>query len=260
MKHHLLRPIALITLATIAHADQGLLRITTDPVDAQIFINGQKKGNSPSEEGNSFAVKLPEGEYVVEAHKSTDNKDYYGMKSVFVANDTLQTVRLSLYTLPLKPYGSAANGSTVVNGLEWLRCSVGQQWTGKFCEGVAKKYTFEEAKAIPNTFNATGYGGKRDWRVPTIRELQILRVCRNGFSSDSIDFQDGGGEIKQGCEEELQRGNIDEARFPNTPGLAFWSSSPDSRYRNSAWGISFRNGGLIAPIGTRGALHVRLVR
>lgn len=50
-------------------------------------------------------------------------KDYYGKKSVYVANDTLQNVNVSLekVNLPPKPYGTAANGSTVVNGLEWLR-------------------------------------------------------------------------------------------------------------------------------------------
>lgn len=54
----------------MAHADQGMLRITTSPGDAQIFINGQRKGNSPSQEGQSFAVKLPQGDYTVESRKS----------------------------------------------------------------------------------------------------------------------------------------------------------------------------------------------
>jgi len=39
---------ALCLAATLAHAEPGMLRITTDPGDAQIFINGQRKGNSPS--------------------------------------------------------------------------------------------------------------------------------------------------------------------------------------------------------------------
>lgn len=58
---------ALCLATTLAHADTGMLRIATSPGDAQIFINGQRKGNSSSQEGQSFAVKLPQGEYTVEA-------------------------------------------------------------------------------------------------------------------------------------------------------------------------------------------------
>lgn len=72
-----------LSVTAIAHAESGMLHITTDPGDAQIFINGQRKGNSPSLEGQSFAVKLPQGEYTAEARKS-DGKDYYGKKSVGV--------------------------------------------------------------------------------------------------------------------------------------------------------------------------------
>jgi hypothetical protein len=80
MKHRHLLPLAVISLVTIAQADQGMLRITTDTGGAQIFINGQRKGNSPSQEGQSFAVKLPQGDYTLEARKS-DGKDYYGRKA-----------------------------------------------------------------------------------------------------------------------------------------------------------------------------------
>ncbi len=171
-------------------------------------------------------MKLPQGEYTVEARKS-DGKDYYGKKSVYVANDSLQTVNVSLQEviLPAKPYGTAANGSTVVGGLEWLRCSVGQQWTGSGCAGSAKKYTWEEAKPIPDSFNAKGYGGKRDWRLPTLRELLALRVCSNGFTSDTRDLNDGGDPVPQYCKHGSSEPTIDMRRFPQTPATLFWCSS-----------------------------------
>lgn len=100
---------------------------------------------------------------------------------------------------------------------------MGQQWTGSTCAGSAKEYTFEEAQAIPNTFNATGYGGKRDWRVPTIRELQSLRVCSTGFKSDTRDLQDGGDVVKKECNDNASKPTIDTARFPQTPDSSFWS-------------------------------------
>jgi Protein of unknown function (DUF1566) len=216
------------------------VRITTDPGDAQIFINGQRKGNSPSQEGQSFAIKLPQGEYTVEARKS-DGKDYYGKKSVYVANDSLQTVdvKMEKVNLPPKPYGTAANGSTVVNGLEWLRCSVGQQWTGSTCTGAAKAYTFEETKTIASTFNATGYGGKRDWRMPTVRELQTLRMCSNGFKA-TRDLKDGGEPVPNYCNDGSSKPTIDTARFPQTPSVFFWSSSECDA--NDAWCVNFHDG------------------
>lgn len=76
----------------------GMLRIATEPGDAQIFINGQRKGNSPSEAGQTFAIKLGEASYTVEAIKLGSGPDeFYGKKTdVFVANDTMQTLTIKL--------------------------------------------------------------------------------------------------------------------------------------------------------------------
>ena len=245
-------------LVTVAHATPGMLRITTDPGDAQIFVNGQRKGNSPSQEGQTFAVRLPQGEYTVEARKS-DGKDYYGKKSVFVANDSLQTVNISLNEVA-KPSGQASNGSAKLGGLEWLRCSIGQSWSGSSCTGEAKKYSFEEAKAAADTFNATGYGGKRDWRVPTVRELQSLRVCSTGFVSDTQDLQDGGEAVSKDCKNNASMPTIDTAQFPQTPTDDwFWSSSPDVGNAQNAWGVFFYDGDVSGDL-RNVTFYVRLVR
>lgn len=246
-------------------AEPGMLRITTSPGDAQIFVNGERKGNSPSQEGQNFAVRLPQGDYTVEARKS-DDKDYYGKKSVFVSNDSLQTVNISLaeVKLPAKPYGQVPNGSVVLDGLEWLRCSVGQAWTGSTCSGAAKEYTFEEAKAAATTFNATGYGGKNDWRVPTIRELQSLRVCSTGFNNRTDDLQDGGKAVSAHCNDfdNVSDPTIDTNLFPQTPlGSIFWSSSPVVGKPLSAYAVVFANGS-VNGIGRDNGYktYVRLVR
>lgn len=82
-----------------AHADKGMLRIVTEPGDAQIFINGKRKGNSPAEAGQSFAIKLDEGEYRVQVIKpESETNEYYGEKQVFLADDSLQTVNFDLNT------------------------------------------------------------------------------------------------------------------------------------------------------------------
>jgi Protein of unknown function (DUF1566) len=233
-----------------------MLRITTSPGDAQIFVNGERKGNSPSQEGQTFAVRLPQGDYTVEARKS-DGKDYYGKKSVFVSNDSLQTVNISLVEVP-KPYGQVPNGSVKLGGLEWLRCSIGQTWSGSTCTGEAKKYTFETSKAAATTFNVVGYGGKRDWRVPTIRELQSLLACSTGFQNER-DFQDGGKALRTDCNDNASKPTIDTSLFPQSPVGAFWSASPYVGNANSAWVVNFYYGD-VSNYNRNDALPVRLVR
>jgi formylglycine-generating enzyme required for sulfatase activity len=81
--------------------EKGMLRIVTEPGDAQIFINGKRKGNSPAEAGQSYAIKLDEGEYSIQALKSDGGpKEQYGQKTVFVAEDSLQTITLALKERP----------------------------------------------------------------------------------------------------------------------------------------------------------------
>ncbi len=78
-------------------AGKGMVKIVTTPGDAKIFINGKRKGSSPSEPGQTFAIKLREGEYMIEVRKNIDDlKYYYAKKPVFVAEDVLQTVSLKL--------------------------------------------------------------------------------------------------------------------------------------------------------------------
>lgn len=161
---------------------------------------------------------------------------------------------------PARSYGNMPNGSTKVAGREWLRCSIGQTWSGNSCTGAAKKYTFEEAKAAADTFNATGYGGKRDWRVPTVRELQTLRVCSTGFGSQTRDIEDGGNPVSKYCNENASKPTIDIAKFPQTTvDNGFWTSSLFVVNVSSAWGVDFIFGGIGGDLRNVG-LYVRLVR
>lgn len=160
---------------------------------------------------------------------------------------------------PGKPYGNTPNGSTKVAGREWLRCSIGQTWSGSSCTGAAKEYAFEEAKAVAETFNARGYSGKRDWRVPTVRELQTLRLCSTGFDRKTRDIQDGGSEVHAYCNDNAMTPTINTELFPQTSDGSFWSSSPSADQPRSAWDVNFKYGspnsnGRINP------RYVRLVR
>ena len=159
----------------------------------------------------------------------------------------------------LKPYTQAANGSVNVAGREWLRCSLGQQWNGRSCTGQARKYTFEGARAAADTFNATGYRGKRDWRVPTVRELQSLRVCSNGFGSATSYIQGNDRPVRTSCNSNSSQPTINTALFPQTPESLFWSSSFYSDNSSFAWVVYFGYG-LVSHGYVRSNYYVRLVR
>lgn len=54
-------------------------------------------------------------------------------------------------------------------GLMWMRCSVGEDWTGTGCAGRARYLTLQEANALDLQFS-----GHDDWRLPTSDELRTI--------------------------------------------------------------------------------------
>ena len=82
-------------------ADKGILQISTTPGDAKIYIDGKRKGNSPSDSEQAFIIQLKEGEYLVEARIEMESDgqfkfENYAQKSIFIADDTIQSVSLKL--------------------------------------------------------------------------------------------------------------------------------------------------------------------
>ena len=78
---------------------KGTVKIITEPGKAQLFVDGKRKGTSPAKKGQTFAIKLAEGEYQIKAfkpHASNSIYDYVGTETVFVADDTLQTIEITL--------------------------------------------------------------------------------------------------------------------------------------------------------------------
>ncbi|MCB1734396.1 MAG: SUMF1/EgtB/PvdO family nonheme iron enzyme [Gammaproteobacteria bacterium] len=96
----LLAACLLAPIMSASAEDSGTIKVLTEPGDAKVYINGQRKGSSPLEAGQTFAIKLPEGEYVLEALKPADTKEWYARKEIFVANDTLQTFTLKMEQRP----------------------------------------------------------------------------------------------------------------------------------------------------------------
>lgn len=116
-----------------------------------------------------------------------------------------------------------SNSSTVVfdkdTGLTWQRNNLAS-------------YHFEDAK----TYCAgQSFGGLPGWRMPTLQELLTL------------------------VDDKETQPAIDSSAFPNTPGLGFWTSTPNAENSTQVWIVSFY-GGLTSATGTTGMFLVRCVR
>ncbi|HOW75801.1 MAG TPA: DUF1566 domain-containing protein [Candidatus Competibacteraceae bacterium] len=123
-------------------------------------------------------------------------------------------------------------------GLMWMRCSLGQTWTGTTCTGTGNTYTWSNALNAAQTVNASsGYAGHADWRLPNKNELASI------------------------VEERCWLPAINAAIFPGTPSDGwYWSSSPGATGGSGyAWYVDFYSG-LVNILSQSNGNRVRLVR
>ena len=118
------------------------------------------------------------------------------------------------------------------DSLMWMRCSLGQTWTGTTCKGEGKAYDWESAYEIAKSKQFAGYS---DWRLPSLQELRGLVYCSKGRGGVI------GGCLNSGHQEPTKP-TINQALFPNTEPGFYWSSSPYALYSNNAWSVYFVNG------------------
>jgi len=134
--------------------------------------------------------------------------------------------------------------------LTWMRCSVGQHWTGQTCAGEAERHDWEAALRLAETFEFAGYS---DWRLPTRDELLTITWCSSGqrFATDA---EGAGG----ACAGRFRQPAILSAVFPATPAAKFWSATPGNM-NFTAWGVAFSTA-VTGAGNRRDREHVRLVR
>lgn len=139
--------------------------------------------------------------------------------------------------------------------LVWMRCSLGQSWDGKTCNGEAKKYTWHDATKLTHQF-----AGSTAWRLPTVEELDSLVYCSKGRKPSARPNGEYVEDTNGQClGDNYQLPTLNITAFPNTPDSWYWSSSPYASRSGIAWDVSFYGGGF----GNRykyGSLPVRLVR
>jgi hypothetical protein len=167
------------------------------------------------ENGNYEFRDLVKGNYTVEI--ISDRIDIKPVVDTSTLPDgDIQIIDPTDPTEPTDPNGGFKdNGDGTVTdtrtGLTWMRCSVGQTWTGSTCSGDAAYYSWNEAKSLNMIFS-----GYSDWRLPSPWEL----ITTADFSRPSS--------------------RIDDVIFPNTPShLMFWSAYPDAYSPYTALHVDF---------------------
>jgi hypothetical protein len=142
----------------------------------------------------------------------------------------------------------------VKTGLQWMRCSFGQEWKVGSCTGKAIKCTWSAAHQVVDALNRQGgYAGYRDWRLPTKAELQTLIYCS---SSKPQSWNDTG----QPCKGSFKSPTIDYVTFPNTPCSYVWSDSLCAGNSSSVWYVYFGDGYVGNSGQSYSSVYVRLVR
>lgn len=149
---------------------------------------------------------------------------------------------LSLFTSPVFAIPTTPTGDFIDNhdgtvthkttGLIWMRCAMGETWTGFGCTGTANNYTYAAAKKLTRRF-----AGSRDWRLPNIAELQTIVERDN--SNPAMNLQ----------------------VFNDQFSYEYWSSSSAGFVNKSenAWYVNFYNG-YVGDSNRLNQLGVRLVR
>ena len=119
------------------------------------------------------------------------------------------------------------------SGVEWMRCSVGQQWNGKSCDGEILRLNHEDiAKAIVIANKQLG----GNWRLPNREELEglVCAACKN---------------VK-----------IDSQSFPQTVPEPYWTGEVNAFAARHFWSVNFMTGFTYGRFFPQQALAVRLVR
>lgn len=142
-------------------------------------------------------------------------------------------------TDPCYPY-SADSVTTLI----WQTCSLGQiyQPVGDKCYNSGNDYTWGEAvnacSALNSADNGQGYGGRKDWRLPTMEEIEGL-VDYGARNTTSGTVAEPGAGYPEGPAihgyQQTAYPFVWEGPFPNTPiTKGYWSATGVSALLNGA--------------------------
>ena len=119
------------------------------------------------------------------------------------------------------------------SGVEWLRCTVGQQFNDGACTGEVLRLTQDEAAEAIRVANRE-LGGI--WRLPTREELEFL-VCKS-----------------------CPAPKINKSVFPGTLSEPYWTGQRNWISPKNFWSVNFMTGHSYGRFFPYQQLAVRLVR
>jgi len=120
--------------------------------------------------------------------------------------------------------------------LTWMRCSLGADWENGKCENMPSRFEWKEAqKAIDNLNAKGGFGGYKDWRLPTAAELITL--------------------VNTQCFHPA----VDSHTFMDTQPTVYWTGETDRTFPDAIKVVHFYHGGEYITSQTK-TWYVRAVR
>lgn len=146
-------------------------------------------------------------------------------------------------------------------GVMWMRCSMGQTWTGTTCTGQAALYTWHDAQKKVAELNANGgYANYTDWSLPYVEELMSIVRCDKGFVK-KVEIPSKSGILKNidaECRINSTLPTINRSLFPKNPPAGFWSVTQGVSDKD-AWHMAFDDG-FLYPNSKQNTYHIRLNR
>ena len=84
-------------LAGCLEKPKGSVNIASEPTALSIFVDGERKGDSPSIAGEYLGVEVVEGEHQITATKRIDDfEEYFATQEIFVAEGTTQVALITI--------------------------------------------------------------------------------------------------------------------------------------------------------------------
>ncbi len=258
------------------------LTIRSNVYGDEVWLNGENKGTT------RLDLKLNAGIYDL-VIKKAGYQDYQrelqltaGQAQVVYGRLTPKLAETTPYQAPIQRQSNANQGKRISHymvynngtvkdtktGLIWKRCAEGL--SGADCS-IGKQRVYNFKKAQQHAKQVT-FAGHSDWRVPTIKELNTLVYCSNGYQ---ITYRDDGynsnginGDCRKGGKNNYQRPTINQQVFPNfciyaniNDWCAYWSSSSSSfLFPINAWATIFKDGSDSSHINQVIEYPIRLVR
>lgn len=123
-------------------------------------------------------------------------------------------------TAPMSRFKAGDDGTMIDSKPRqiWLRCVVGMEWDGSTCTGQSHTYTWNDALEVVNEFNAKKVGGRSNWRLPKVEELNAI------------------------VEKQCFKPAINLEAFPYSPESGFWTDSSLEGAQPRVWIVHFLHG------------------